>query len=142
MSASSALTQLAQQVLAAQPFSALVGAELASIEEGKAELRIPIKKELQQQNGFLHGGVLSYAADNAITFAAGSVLGAAVVTQEYKINYLRPATGRLLRAEAKVLSRTKRLAVCSCEIFAEEDGGESRLCAVAFGSVAVLEARG
>jgi uncharacterized protein (TIGR00369 family) len=146
MSASSALTTLAKQVLAAQPFNTLVGAELASIEEGKAELRIPIKKELLQQNGFVHGGVLSYAADNAITFAGGSVLGAAVVTSEYKINYLRPAVGSVLRVEAKVISRTKRLAVCSCEVFAEgeagAEGGEPRLCAVAFGSVSVLESRG
>ena len=147
MSDSSALTTLAKQVLAAQPFSVLVGAELVSIEEGRAELRIPIKKELLQQNGFVHGGVLSYSADNAITFAGGSVLGPAVVTSEYKINYLRPAVGTALRVEARVISRTKRLAVCSCEVFAEggpEGDGEggSKLCAVAFGSVSVLESRG
>ncbi len=144
MSASSALSTLGQQVLAAQPFSGLIGAELVSIEEGRAVLRIPIKKELLQQNGFVHGGVLSYAADNSITFAAGSVLGAAVVTSEYKINYLRPAVGNALRVEAKVINRAKRLAVCSCEVFAETevDGKtESKLCAVAFGSVALLEAR-
>ena len=30
--------------------------------------------EPKQQNGFPHGGVLAYAADNAITFAAGTVV--------------------------------------------------------------------
>jgi uncharacterized protein (TIGR00369 family) len=144
MPANPALHTLGQQVLAAQPFSTLIGAELVAMEEGRAELRIPIKQELLQQNGFVHGGVLSYAADNAITFAGGSVLGPSVVTAEYKINYVRPAKGSALRVEAKVINRAKRLAVCSCEVFVETevDGKkESKLCAVAFGSVAVLEAR-
>jgi uncharacterized protein (TIGR00369 family) len=144
MPANTALHTLGQQVLAAQPFSTLIGAELVVMEEGRAELRIPIKPELLQQNGFVHGGVLSYAADNAITFAGGSVLGPSVVTAEYKINYVRPAKGSALRVEAKVINRAKRLAVCSCEVFVETevDGKkESKLCAVAFGSVAVLEAR-
>jgi len=42
---------------------------------GIAELKVAIKPELKQQNGFVHGGVISYAADNALTYAGGSVLG-------------------------------------------------------------------
>jgi uncharacterized protein (TIGR00369 family) len=60
---------------------------------GPAELRLPIRDEPKQQHGFLHGGVVSYAADNALTYAGGSVLGPAIVTSEFKINYLRPAAG-------------------------------------------------
>lgn len=136
-----ALTALAKQVMAAQPFSALVGAELVSIQEGRVELRIPIRKELLQQHGFVHGGVLSYAADNAITFAGGSVLGPNVVTSEYKINYLRPAKGQALKIAARVLSHGKRQAVCLCEIFAGDEG-EAKACAVAVGTVSQLESRG
>lgn len=135
-----ALTALAKQVMAAQPFSALVGAELVSIEEGSVELRIPLRKELLQQHGFVHGGVLSYAADNAITFAGGSVLGPNVVTSEYKINYLRPAKGQVLRVTAKVISHGKRQAVCLCEVFAIGEG-DAKACAVAVGTVSQLESR-
>lgn len=139
-----ALTALAKQVMAAQPFSALVGAELISIDEGHVELRIPLRKELLQQHGFVHGGVLSYAADNAITFAGGSVLGPNVVTSEYKINYLRPAKGQALKIVARVLSHGKRQAVCLCEIFATGEAGEAetKACAVAVGTVSQLESRG
>ncbi len=42
------------------------------------------------QHGFVHGDVLPYLADNALTVAGGSVPGAAV-TAEHKINYFRPA---------------------------------------------------
>lgn len=135
-----ALVALARKVLAAQPFSALIGAELVSIDDGKAELFIPIKAELCQQHGFVHGGVVSYAADNCITFAGGSVLGDAVVTSEFKINYVRPAMGTGLRAQARVIGRGKRQAVCSCEIFVES-AGESKLCAIALGTVTAMEPR-
>src|SRR5215469_10597186 len=66
---------LARQVLAAQPFSALLGAEITQFGDGEAELRIAVSDKLRQQHGFVHGGVLSYAADNALTFAGGSALG-------------------------------------------------------------------
>jgi hypothetical protein len=82
-----------RQILASQPFSVLLGTELLSLSEGSAELKIPIKTELKQQHGFVHGGVISYAADNALTYAGGSSLGTVVVTSESKLNYVRPAMG-------------------------------------------------
>jgi acyl-coenzyme A thioesterase PaaI-like protein len=66
------LLALGRQVLASQPFSILLGAELAAFSEGHAEIRIPLRPEHQQQHGFAHGGVVSYAADNALTFAGAS----------------------------------------------------------------------
>jgi acyl-coenzyme A thioesterase PaaI-like protein len=42
---------------------------------------------------FVHRGVISSAADMALTFAAGTVLGVQILTLEYKVNYLRPAQG-------------------------------------------------
>ena len=61
-----------RRILASQPFSVLVDAELLRLGDGQAELRIPVRAELKQQHGFVHGGVISYAADNALTFAGGS----------------------------------------------------------------------
>jgi acyl-coenzyme A thioesterase PaaI-like protein len=77
------LSRLGQQALKVQPFSALVGARLASFSEGEAELEVPVREELLQQDGYVHGGVVSFLADNALTFAGGSVLGPRVLTQEY-----------------------------------------------------------
>jgi len=89
------MLEMGRQVLAAQPFSVLIGAELTGFAVGSAELKIPVKKELKQQHGFLHGGVVSYAADNALAYVGGSVLGPAVVTSEFKINYGAAGHGRL-----------------------------------------------
>lgn len=132
------LMDLGRKVLASQPFSVLIGAELIKLETGAAEIHIPVKQELKQQHGFLHGGVISYAADNAITFAGGSVLGESVVTAEFKINYLKPCVGKLLVARSTVIDHGKRSAVCRCEIFMIDDEGE-RLCAVAQGTVSTIK---
>ena len=135
---------LGKQVLASQPFSALVGAELTGFSPGHAELTLAITPQLKQQHGFVHGGVISYAADNALTFAGGSVLGPAVVTSEYKINYLRPAMGTALIARATVVYSSKTQAVCRCDVFTVSEGKEN-LCAVSQGTIArigqPLEAR-
>jgi uncharacterized protein (TIGR00369 family) len=88
-----------------------------------------------QQHGFVHGGVISYAADNALTFAGGSALGTGVVTSEYKINYLRPAVGEVLIARATVIYSSKTQAVCHCDVFMAA-GGKEKLCAVAQGTIA------
>ena len=129
------LLQLGKQILASQPFSALVGAELTAFLPGQVELTIAITPQLKQQHGFVHGGVISYAADTALTFVGGSVLGPAVVTSEYKINYLRPAIGTVLIAKATVIYSSKSQAVCRCEVFVVGDGKED-LCAVSQGTIA------
>ena len=129
------LLQLGKQALASQPFSVLVGAELTGYSPGWAELTVPITPQLKQQHGFVHGGVISYVADNALTFAGGSILGPAIVTSEYKINYLRPAIGTVLIARATVIYSSKTQAVCRCDVFVIGEG-EENLCAVSQGTIA------
>jgi uncharacterized protein (TIGR00369 family) len=126
-----------RNALASQPFSVLLGAELIALSERHAELKIPIKKELMQQHGFVHGGVLSYAADNALTFAGGGALGAGVVTSEFKINYFRPAVDGFIVARASVVYAGKSQAVCRCDIYVSDETGE-RLCATAQGTITRL----
>ncbi len=115
--------------------SRLLGARLTTFGDGAATLEIDVREELLQQNGFLHGGVLSYAADNALTFAAGTTLGAAVLTGGFSIQYLRPATGRTLAARATVVHTGRRQAVVRCDLRIVGDDGTETLCAVAQGTV-------
>jgi len=65
----------AQEVFASQPFSRFIGAELTASGPDSAELTLAIQDHHKQQHGFVHGGVISYLADNAITFAGGLALG-------------------------------------------------------------------
>lgn len=131
------LLEFGKAVLSSQPFNKLIGAELTDFSQGYVELTIKISGQLKQQHGFLHGGVISYAADNALTFVGGSVLGPAVVTAEYKINYLRPAIGNELIAKGTVVYSSKAQAVCRCDLYIVNDGKET-LCAVSQGTIARL----
>lgn len=128
------LFNLGKQTLDAQAFSQLIGAELTEFKEGEVVFEIPITKDLLQHHGFVHGGVLSSAADNALTFVGGTVLGPEIITSEYKINYLRPAIGDKLIARGSVISAGKRQAVCRCDVFAVKDG-EEKICATAQGTI-------
>ncbi|QHY99161.1 Putative esterase [Streptomyces sp. S4.7] len=126
---------LARKVLAGQPFSSLLGTRVMVFGDGEAELELDIREDLKQQNGYLHGGVLAYAADNSITFAAGSVLGPAVLTAGFSIQYMRPGTGRTLLARASVVHAGRRQATVRCDLFTVADDGTQTLCAVAQGTV-------
>lgn len=128
------LAAFARQIFAAQPFSRLLGAELTAVGEKSAEISIVNRQELQQQHGFVHGGVIGYLADNALTFAGGIALGGDALTAEYKINYLRPATGGVLVARAEVVSVTRRQAVCACSVL-DRNGPDERLVALAQGTI-------
>ncbi|HEY1132410.1 MAG TPA: PaaI family thioesterase [Roseateles sp.] len=125
------------EILAAQPFSRLLGVEIGAVAPGRVELRLAMNPQLLQQHGFAHGGVLSYLADNALTFAGGTAMSSDALTSEYKINYLRPAVGELLIARAEAVNAGRTQAVCRCDVFAVKDGIE-KLCAVAQGTIVKL----
>jgi uncharacterized protein (TIGR00369 family) len=131
------LFEFGKEILMSQPFSVLLGTELEVLEPGVANLSLEVREELKQQHGFVHGGVVSYLADNALTYAGGSVLGDSVTT-EFKINYLRPAIGKKLVAKATVLSAGRNQAVCQCSVIAIGEHGE-RTAAVAQGTITRVE---
>ncbi|MFC4608718.1 PaaI family thioesterase [Streptomyces maoxianensis] len=126
---------LARKVLDSQPFSRLLGARITAFGNGRAVLEVDVREELHQQNGYLHGGVIAYAADNSITFAAGTTLGPAVLTGGFSVQYIRPATGLTLVARAAVVHSGRRQAVVRCDLFIVNADGDETLCAVAQGTV-------
>jgi uncharacterized protein (TIGR00369 family) len=136
-----AFLAMGRDVLAAQPFSMLIGAELHALSSGHCELHVPVSDRIRQQHGFVHGGVVSYAADNALTYAGGTALRVPVVTSEFKINYVRPAVGERLIARADAVHQGKSQAVCRCDVFVLQDGVE-KLCAIAQGTITRLASSG
>lgn len=128
------LQAFAAEIFNSQPFTRWIGAELVSVGPDHADIGLHVSDRHRQQHGFIHGGVLGYLADNALTFAGGIALGGDALTCEFKINYLRPARGDYLVARARTIGKGKRQAVCQCEILSDENG-TSRLCAVAQGTI-------
>ena len=132
------LSDFARQIFRSQPFTRFIGAELDSVGLGTAAISLRVAEHHTQQHGFVHGGVISYLADNALTFAGGLALGGDALTSEFKINYVKPAAGTQLVARAQTKAVGKRQAVCQCEIWAVADGNET-LCAIAQGTIIALK---
>lgn len=133
-----AFLAMGREVLASQPFSQLLGAELTALAPGKVTLELAMREELRQQHGFAHGGVVSYLADNALTYAGGTAMRVPVVTSEFKINYARPAVGVRLIARAEAVAVGSSQAVCRCDVFAVASDGSEKLVAAAQGTIAKL----
>ena len=81
--------------------------------------------------------MIAYAADCAIAFAGGSVLGPSVARGTLSLQYVRPAHGSQLRAVADVVTTTRSQSVCRCQVLVTGADGDT-LCAVAQGTVRLL----
>ena len=107
-----------------------LGARLKSIEPGVCEIELPFRPELTQQHGFFHAGVVATLLDNTGGYAAFSLMpqGTSVLTVEFKLNRLAPASGDLLVARSSVLKPGKTLTVCRGEAWVQK-GGDTKTCA-------------
>src|SRR5207237_9933423 len=105
--------QRCRESFARQKAMALIGARLTVLEPGYVEIELPFRDDLTQQKGFLHGGIIGMIADTACGYAAFSLMpaGCSLVTVEYKINILAPATAALVaRGELVKAGRTRTVA--------------------------------
>jgi uncharacterized protein (TIGR00369 family) len=107
-----------------------IGAELATLGPGRCTVEVAFSERVGQQQGFFHGGVIGAVADTAGGYAALSLLpvGSEVVTLEYKVNFLRPAVGDRLMADAAVLRAGRSVTVTRVDVFVEARGRRN-LCA-------------
>lgn len=105
---------------------ALIQATLPVVEDGRTEIHLPHWSGVEQQHGFVHGGVVGMIADSAAGYAAMTVVPAcaSVLTVEYKMNLVAPADGERLIARGKVVRPGRTLIVTQAEVFAVKNGEE------------------
>jgi uncharacterized protein (TIGR00369 family) len=104
-----------------------LGISIARIEAGEVDLSMPYSPEFTQQNGFVHGGIITAGLDNACGIASFTLLppGSDILTVEFKTNLLAPAKGQRFSFRACVVKPGRTLTVCEARAFAEHDGKES-----------------
>ena len=104
-----------------QKFMATLGATLDGVWPGEVHIGFTHREELTQQHGYLHAGVLASVADSACGYAALSLMepGAGVLSIEFKINMLAPATGTRFVAIGRVVRSGRTITVCTAEVHAE-----------------------
>lgn len=125
-----------------QAFMTTLGARLARVAPGEVEIAMPVSGHLCQQHGFVHAGAVSTIADSAAGYAALTTMpaGNGVLTAEFKINLLSPATGDELVAKGRVVKAGRTLTLAMAEVFAVTDG-RPKLCAVLTATLMTIAAR-
>jgi len=127
---------------ARQPFMGLLGIELVDVRPGAVEMRVPYREELTQQHGYLHGGLVGTLADCAAGYAAYSLMAAedTLLTVEFKLNLMAPATGEALVCRGRVVRPGRTLTVCQSDVYGLA-GGEEKHCATALCTLMTLAGR-
>ena len=120
----------------------LIRASMPVIEHGRTEIHVPHWDGVEQQHGFVHGGVVGMIADSAAGYAAMTVVPAtaSVLTVEYKMNLVAPADGEKLIARGSVLRPGRTLIVTRAEVFAVTDTRET-LCALMQQTIMVMHGK-
>ncbi len=90
-----------------------LGIELVEIEPGRVVLEYAHDERFTQQQGFAHAGLVATAMDTACGYAAMTLMseGSEVLSVEYKVNFLRPASSTRYRAVATVVRSGRTLSV-------------------------------
>src|SRR5438876_9307977 len=109
----------------------LIGARIADLGPGYCAIELLFRPDLTQQHGYIHAGIVSAIADSAGGYAGFTLFpsDSSVLTVEYKLNLLAPASGERLIAQAEVVKSGRTLAVTRGEVYAEA-GGKRTLCAI------------
>jgi uncharacterized protein (TIGR00369 family) len=103
-----------------------IGARVSALTPGFCEIELPYRRDLCQQHGFLHAGITTTIADSAAGYAAFSLMppGSSVLTVEFKVNLMAPATGERFLARGRVIKPGRTLTVADAEVLAVENGKE------------------
>lgn len=111
------------KALAGVPYAELLGIELEHVGPGIATLGMPVRRELTQNHGVVHGGAVASLIDSAMAFAIIPLLAPKekVTSVDLTISYLRPVTEGRMRSTAKVVRAGRRLIVVSAEVFNNQE---------------------
>lgn len=118
-----------RESFARQAFMTTIGASVTRVAPGEVDIRLPVRADLTQQHGFIHASAIAAIADSACGYAAFSLMpaDASVLSIEYKINLMAPATGEALLARARVVRAGRTITVCEADVVALEGRAERQV---------------
>jgi acyl-CoA thioesterase len=114
--------EIAFEVVRNTPYLRHLGIELVEMGEGTATMKMPMKEELRQPYGLLHGGATASLIDTATAFAVVGAIGRddKATTVDLTVHYLRPVINETTICTAKVVRAGRRLITVSAEVRNEE----------------------
>ena len=109
-----------------QGFPAFCGFKVDFAKKGKFQSSLELRPEHKQQDGFVHAGLIATMADHTAGYSAYTSVSQdfRILTIEFKINFLKPARGKILICRSKVLNCGKTIVVSESEIFSVSEKKE------------------
>jgi len=100
-------------------FIKFCGFKAHKVGKGFFTSKLEIGPDHRQQDGFIHAGVMATMADHTAGYAAFTLVSEKyrVLTIEFKINFLKPASGEMLVCKARILKEGKLVMVAESEVF-------------------------
>jgi uncharacterized protein (TIGR00369 family) len=112
-----------EHLYASTPINAFFAPRL-TVNEGRAEVSIPVRPEFFHAAHAVHGSVYFKALDDAAFFAVNSlVTDVFVLTVTYNVYLTRPVTSGVMSAAGRVVSQSKNLFIAEAEL--TDDRGRS-----------------
>ncbi|MEO0410558.1 MAG: PaaI family thioesterase [Pseudomonadota bacterium] len=102
------------------------------VQKTSLTLTMPLQEAVERApgTGQFHGGPVASLIDTAGDYAVALGVGGGVPTMNFRVDYLRPCTGALLRAVATARRVGRTVSVADVDVFNQE----GKLCAVGRGS--------
>ena len=95
---------------------------LRIVEEGRAEITLPIKPDFFHAANAVHGSVYFKALDDVAFFAANSLVSDVfVLTVTYNVFLTRPIADGEMRATGRVVHRSKNLIIADADLLDSDD---------------------
>ena len=119
-------------------FDALYGLTVTAMSDSEVAAEVPVRDELLQPAGLVHGGVLASIAESITSTATAMAVwpeGKAAQGMSNQTSFLRPITSGTIHAEARRRHRGRTTWVWEVDITDDE----GRLCALVRMTIAVRE---
>jgi uncharacterized protein (TIGR00369 family) len=113
--------ETAFEVVRKTPYLRHLGIELVEFTEDFVVMKMPMKEDLRQPYGLLHGGATASLIDTATAFAVIAATGREekATTVDLTVHYLRPVINETTICTAKVVRAGRRLITVSAEVHNE-----------------------
>lgn len=109
-----------EELLGKDAFAKLAGIEVLEAEPGFAKLRMPVKDDLLNGHGFLHGGALFTLADFAGAVAS-NMYGDPTMALNGNISFLTAVSGGHVTAVARTIKAGRRVKYQNVDIYDENE---------------------
>ncbi len=117
-------------------FDALIGTEWLDDDPAHARVRVPVRDELRQPVGLVHGGVMSSLIESVCSRATALAVlgdGMAAMGQSISVSFMRPVTEGHVEVRAEARHRGRTTWVWDAEVV----DAEEKLCALAQMTIAI-----